>query len=114
MEQKLETRCEKNLCLKFSPKNLYFTKTSLYEKPLFSKEPARGRASISTAQYDKLAISQESAQSNISHDIPRLVLLYGCTLELSLYDMTMLNTYQLNPIALRNTILAFLSAIGLS
>ena len=28
-------------CLRFSPKILYFTKNSLYEKPLFSQEPAR-------------------------------------------------------------------------
>ena len=45
MAQTLETRCEKKplFCLKSSPKNLYFTKNSLYEKPLFSKETARGR-----------------------------------------------------------------------
>ena len=44
MAQKLETKCEKKkkICLKFSPKNLYFTKNSLLKKPLFSKEPARG------------------------------------------------------------------------
>ena len=30
-----------SLCLNFSPKKLYFTKNSLYEKPTFSKEPAR-------------------------------------------------------------------------
>ena len=29
-------------CLKFSPKNLYYTKNSLLKKPLFSEEPARG------------------------------------------------------------------------
>ena len=33
---------KKLFSLKFSPKNLYFTKNSLSEKPLFSKEPARG------------------------------------------------------------------------
>ena len=44
MAQKLERRCEKKplFCLKFSPKNLYFTKNSLLKRPLFSKEPARG------------------------------------------------------------------------
>ena len=48
MEQKFETRCEKKplFCLKFSPRNLYFTKNSLYEKPLFLKEPARGPVSV--------------------------------------------------------------------
>ena len=46
MAQKFETRCEKKplFCLKFSPKNLYYTKNSHYEKPLFLKEPARGPA----------------------------------------------------------------------
>ena len=44
MAQKLEMNCEKTLCLKFSPKNLYFTKNSLVKKSLFSKLPARGPA----------------------------------------------------------------------
>ena len=40
MAQKLETRCEKKqtlICLKFSPKNLYLTKKSLYRKTFIFK-----------------------------------------------------------------------------
>ena len=41
-------------CLKFRLKNLYFIKNSLYEKPLFSKEPASGPGSLKIRVYNSL------------------------------------------------------------
>ena len=38
-------------CLKFSPKNLYYTKNNLLRKPLFSKEPARGPVGLKLGDF---------------------------------------------------------------
>ena len=67
MAQKLETRYEKKplFCLKFSPKNLYFTKNSLYKKPLFSNEPARGADGFQNNFPQLLSSRSRSSLQNI-------------------------------------------------
>ena len=81
MTQKSETRCEKKnnplFCLKCCPKKLYFTKNSLLQRPLFSKEPARGPVHTILAYLSAIGLIMRSVL--VAECIVLLTLDHGVT-----------------------------------